>query len=76
MSYLGSEMHTVFDLGNQHNNGPHQDQIFGNPIDLCFCLALWALCLALCPTPPPRTHTHPQKGGGGGGETDFLSFLL
>ena len=76
MSYLGSEMHTVFDLGNQHNNGLHQDQIFGNPIDLCFCLALWALCLALCPPPPPpHAHTHtltPKMGG----ESDFLSFLL
>ena len=27
------------DLGNQHNNGPHQDQIFDNPAALC--LALW-----------------------------------
>ena len=30
----------VSDLGNQHNNGPHQDQIFDNPSALC--LALWA----------------------------------
>ena len=29
----------VFDLGNQHNNGPHQDQIFDNPSSLC--LTLW-----------------------------------
>ena len=27
-------------LGNQHNNGPHQDQVFHNPSALC--LALWA----------------------------------
>ena len=27
------------DLGNQHNNGPHQDQDFDNPAVL---LALWA----------------------------------
>ena len=30
----------VSDQGNQHNNGPHQDQIFDNPSVLC--LALWA----------------------------------
>ena len=28
------------DLGNQHNNGPHQDQTFDNPSAIC--LALWA----------------------------------
>ena len=28
------------DQGNQHDNGPHQDQIFDNPSALC--LALWA----------------------------------
>ena len=26
------------DLGNQHNNGPHQDQIFDNPAALCLAL--------------------------------------
>ena len=30
----------VSDLGNQHNNGPHQDRVSGNPSALC--LALWA----------------------------------
>ena len=30
----------VSDQGNQHNNGPHQDQIFDNPSG--HCLALWA----------------------------------
>ena len=30
----------VSDQGNQHNNGPHQDQIFDN--HSAFCLALWA----------------------------------
>ena len=30
----------VSDQGNQHNNGPHQDQIFGNSSILC--LVLWA----------------------------------
>ena len=29
----------VSDLGHQHDNGPHQDQIFDNPSTLC--LALW-----------------------------------
>ena len=29
MSYSGSK--TLSDQGNQHNNGPHQDQIFDNP---------------------------------------------
>ena len=28
----------VSDLGNQHNNGPHQDQIFDNPSALCLAL--------------------------------------
>ena len=27
------------DLGNQHNNGPHQDQFFGNPYALCLALS-------------------------------------
>ena len=31
----------VSDLGNQHNNGHHQDQIFDNPMALC--LALWTI---------------------------------
>ena len=30
----------VSDQDNQHNNGPHQEQIFDNPSALC--LALWA----------------------------------
>ena len=30
----------VSDQGNQHNNGPHQDQIFDNLS--AFCLAVWA----------------------------------
>ena len=37
--YSGSVIY-VSDLGNQHNNGPHQDQTFDNPYALC--LALWA----------------------------------
>ena len=41
MSYSGSETQKqVSDLGNQHSNGPHQDQIFDNPSTLC--LAMWA----------------------------------
>ena len=39
MSYSGGETH-VSDLGNQYNNGPHQDQIFDNSSSVC--LALWA----------------------------------
>ena len=30
----------ISDLGNQHSDGPHQDQIFNNPAALC--LVLWA----------------------------------
>ena len=37
MSCSGRE--TRADQGNQHNNGPHQDQIFDNPSSLC--LTLW-----------------------------------
>ena len=50
MSYSAKH---VSDLGNQRNNGPHQDQILDNPPALC--LALWAKnWIRLC-------------GGGGGG---------
>ena len=50
------------DQGNQHNNGPHQDQIFDNPSALC--LALWA--------------KHQIRFGeeGGGGETDAPNRLF
>ena len=42
------------DLGNQHNNGPHQDQIFDIPS--AHCLALWA-----------KNRMGEEGGGGGGG---------
>ena len=45
------------DLGNQHNNGPHQDQIFDNPS---------ALCLALCPQVGFDWGWGVGGGGGGG----------
>ena len=44
----------VSDLGNQHNNGPHQGQNFDNPSALC--LALWA-----------KSRIRLRGGGGGGG---------
>ena len=40
------------DQGNQHNNGPYQDQILDNPSALC--LALWA-----------KNRTWLGEGGGG-----------
>ena len=43
-------MKRVSDLGNKHNNGLHQDQIFDNPSALC--LALWG------------RNQHGVKGGG------------
>ena len=52
----------VSDLGNQHDNGPHQDKIFDNPT---------ALCLALCAKIriPLREERRGVVGGwvGGGG---------
>ena len=33
----------VSDLGNQHNNGPHQDQIVDNLSALCFALWAWKI---------------------------------
>ena len=44
------------DLGNQHNNGVHQDHIWNNPSALC--IALWAKNLDVAG----------GGGGGGGGE--------
>ena len=44
----------VSDQGNQHNNGPHQDQIFDNPSALC--LVLWS-----------KNRIQLGVGGGGGG---------
>ena len=59
--------------GNQHNNGPHQDQIFDNPSALC--LALWAknqiwlgVCVCVC--------VCVGGGGGGGGGTDTPNKLF
>ena len=40
MSYSGTQAKHVSDLGSQHNNGPHQDQILDNPSAVC--LILWA----------------------------------
>ena len=47
----------MFDLGNQHNNGPDQDQIFDNPQ----CLALWAK------NSDGKGRGGAVGGGGGGG---------
>ena len=43
-------------LGNQHNNGPHQDHVFDNPS--APCLALWAR----------KLDSAQGAGVGGGGE--------
>ena len=51
------------DLGNQHNNGPHQDQIFDNPSALC--LALWAKNRMA-----KGGGVVSGEGGGGGGRGD------
>ena len=34
----------VSDPGNQHNNGPHQDQIFDNPL----CTLRSTVCVCVC----------------------------
>ena len=53
----------VSDQDNQHNNGPHQEQIFDNPSALC--LALWA-----------KNRIRLGGGGEGGGRTDAPNRLF
>ena len=66
ISYSGSDRNTcLHDLGNQHNNGPHQDRIF---------YILSALCLASL---AQNSLNSVWKGeGGGGGGTDASSRLF
>ena len=52
-------------LGNEHNNGPHQDQIFDNPAALC--LALWA---------KNRIQLWCVLGGGGGEGVYHLDLFM
>ena len=52
MSYLLSKH--VSGLGNQHNNGPHQEQVFDNPSALCLALGEEKSDLALERTEAPN----------------------